>query len=92
MAYDFKPFEKKIKDIEERLVRELGSVRTGRAAPSVLDGVQVESYGTRMSISQVASISSEDARTLRITPYDVSQGKEIEKAIMQANLGLSVGA
>lgn len=92
MAYDFKSFEKKIKDIEERLGKELGSVRTGRAAPAVLDGVQVESYGARVGISQVASVSTEDARTLRITPYDSSQAKEIEKAIMQANLGLSVGA
>jgi len=92
MAYDFKTFEKKVKDIEERLGKELSSIRTGRAAPSVLDGVQVESYGTRMSISQVASIGTEDARTIRITPYDASQSKEIEKAIMLANLGLSVGA
>lgn len=91
MAYDFKIFEKRIKEIEEKVVKELGSVRTGRAAPAILDGVQVESYGTRMSISQVASVTIEDARTLRITPYDASQGKEIEKALTVANLGLSVG-
>ncbi len=91
MAYDFKSFEKKIKEIDEKLGRELGGVRTGRAAPAILDGVTVESYGTRMSINQVASITMEDARTLRITPYDAGQGKEIEKAITVANLGLSVG-
>ena len=92
MAYDFKPFEKRIKDIEERLGKELSGVRTGRATPAILDGIQVESYGSRMGISQVANISVEDARSLRITPFDPANAKEIEKAITQANLGLSVGA
>ena len=91
MAYDFKPFEKRIGEITERLGKELGSVRTGRAGPAILDGVQVESYGTRVPINQVANISIEDARTLRIAPWDMSIAKEIEKAITQANLGLSVG-
>jgi len=91
MAYDFKPLEKKIADITERLGRELSGVRTGRAAPSILDGVQVESYGARVPINQIATISVEDARTLRIVPWDASQGKEIEKAITASNLGLSVG-
>lgn len=92
MAYDFKPFEKRIKEIEERLIKELGGVRTGRAAPAILDGIQIESYGTRVPINQVANIGVEDARTLRITPWDSLAAKEIEKAIMVANLGLSVGA
>lgn len=92
MAYDFKPFEIKIKEIGERLQKELSGVRTGRASPAILDGIQVESYGSRMGISQVANIAAEDARSLRITPWDASMGKEIEKAITQANLGLSVGA
>jgi ribosome recycling factor len=92
MAYDFKPLEKKIGEITERLIRELSGIRTGRAAPMILDGITVESYGTRMPINQVANISVEDARTLRISPWDASQSKEIEKAITQANLGLSVGA
>jgi ribosome recycling factor len=92
MAYDFKPFEKRLKEIEERLVKDLGGVRTGRAAPAILDGVQVESYGTRMGVNQVATVTIEDARSLRVTPYDMSQTKEIEKAIMSANLGVSVGA
>ena len=91
LMYDFKPFEKKIADITERLTREFTTVRTGRANASILDGVQVESYGTRMPINQVATITSEDPRTLRVAPWDATLGKEIEKAIMQANLGLSVG-
>ncbi|MCX6820196.1 MAG: ribosome recycling factor [Candidatus Adlerbacteria bacterium] len=92
MAYDFKPFDARIKEISEHVVLEMAGIRTGRAAPTILDGVQVESYGTRMPINQVANISIEDARTLRITPWDASQAKEIEKAIVQANLGISVGA
>ncbi|HVV39129.1 MAG TPA: ribosome recycling factor [Candidatus Paceibacterota bacterium] len=92
MAYDFKPFEKKIAEITDRLGKELASVRTGRATPAILDGVMIESYGTRMMLSQVANISTEDARTLRIAPWDASNAKEIEKAIIQANLGLSVGS
>lgn len=92
MTYDFKPLERKIGEISERLVRELGGVRTGRAAPAILDGVMVESYGTRMPLNQLATVSIEDARTLRVSPWDASQAKEVEKAITMANLGLSVGA
>ena len=92
MAYDFKPFEKRISEILEHATRELAGIRTGRAAPAILDGVQVESYGSRVPIRQVANVSVEDARTLRIAPWDASLGKEIEKAITAANLGLSVGA
>ena len=92
MAYDFKPFEKRIKEIEERAARELAGIRTGRAAPAILDGVLVESYGTRVPIVQIASVTVEDARTIRVTPWDTGNAKEIEKAITVANLGLSVGA
>ena len=92
MAYDFKPFEKRIKEIEERAGKELSGIRTGRAAPAILDGVLVESYGTRVPIVQIATVNVEDARTIRITPWDMTNAKEIEKAITVANLGLSVGA
>lgn len=92
MAYDFKPFEKRIKEIEEKAGKEMAGIRTGRAAPAILDGVLVESYGTRVPVVQVGAVSVEDARTLRITPWDMGQVKEIEKAIMTANLGVAVGA
>jgi len=72
-------------------VHELGGIRTGRATPAILDSIQVESYGTRVPVNQIANISVEDARTLRIAPWDMSNAKEIEKAITVANLGLSVG-
>lgn len=90
MAYDFKPFEKKISEVVAHAQRELAGVRTGRAAPAILDGIQVESYGSRVAINTIAGISIEDARTLRVAPWDATLGKEIEKAITQANLGLSV--
>lgn len=92
MAYDFKAFEKRIGEIVAHAQKELAGIRTGRAAPAILDGVMVESYGSRVPITQVAGVSVEDARTLRIAPWDQSIAKEIEKAIVSANLGLSVGA
>jgi ribosome recycling factor len=92
MAYDFKPFEKRLKELEEKAGKELSGIRTGRAAPAILDGVLVESYGSRVPIIQLGSVSVEDARTLRISPYDQSVSKEIEKALTVANLGLSVGS
>ncbi len=90
MAYNFAPFKQSIKDLEDWLKKEFSSIRTGRATPTILDGVFVESYGARMAISQVGSIAIEGARSLRIAPWDMSQAKAIEKAIMVSNLGLSV--
>jgi ribosome recycling factor len=90
MAYNFLPFKQNIKDIEEWLKKEFSSIRTGRATPNILDGVFVESYGSKMPISQIGSISIEGARSLRISPWDMSQAKSVEKAIMVSNLGLSV--
>ena len=90
MAYDFKPFEKRIAELTDRLGKELASVRPGRATPAILDGVLVESYGSRMPVGQLATVSVDDARSLRIAPWDMQTSKEIEKAITNANLGLSV--
>jgi ribosome recycling factor len=92
MAYDFKPFDARLKEIEEHFIQDLSAVRTGRATPAILDTVQVEVYGTRMPVNQIASVTVEDARTLRIAPWNAADGKEIEKALTVANLGLSVGA
>jgi ribosome recycling factor len=68
---------------------ELTSVRTGRANPALLSTVQVESYGAKMPIEHVASITASDAKTLTITPWDKSQLQAIEKAIQVANLGFT---
>jgi ribosome recycling factor len=88
--YDFLPFKKKASAVEDWLKKELLSLRTGQATPALLDGVKVESYGTFAPISQLASITIEGPRTVRITPWDSSHVKEIEKAITIASLGVSV--
>ena len=92
MAYDFSHLSKGISETHEWFEKELAHVRTGRAAPQLLDSVMVESYGARVPINQVANVGVEDARTLRISPYDPSQVKEIEKAITVADLGVSVSS
>lgn len=90
MAYNLNVFKDKAKAVDTWLEKELTTVRTGRATPSILDSVMVESYGAYMGIAQVASITNEDPRTIRIVPWDHSQIKGIEKAITGANLGVSV--
>jgi len=76
--------------VGEFLSKEYSQLNIGRASPSVLDGVTVESYGSRVPLKNVANISIEDPKTLRIAPWDKSQIKDIEKAIVSSNLGLSV--
>ena len=90
MAYNFTPFKQSIKDTEDWLKKEFSSIRTGRAAPAILDSIKVDAYGGDMPINQVANISVEDARMLRISPWDATLSKAIEKAIMVSDLGLSV--
>lgn len=90
MAYDFSKFKKSIAGVEEWVKKEFSGIRTGQASPALLDGVKVDSYGTLSPLSQIGSVTGEGPRTLRITPWDASQTKEIEKAITLANLGVSV--
>ena len=68
---------------------ELSGVRTGRATPSLLNTVTVESYGSKMSLEHVASITVSDAKTLVISPWDKTQMGAIEKGIQVANLGFN---
>ncbi len=90
MSYDSAKLQKSIKETEEWLARELQGVRTGRATPTLLDSVKPEAYGVQTPLTQVASITVEDARTLRIVPWDKSLTKVIEKAIIEADLGVGV--
>jgi len=76
--------------IVEWLKAEYTSIRTSRAAPTILDGILVESYGSRMPINQLATVSIEDPKTLRVSPWDKAVAKDIDKAIRESNLGLSV--
>ena len=90
MAYNTQNFKNELKKVEEWLSKEYGSVHTGRATPMILDSISVESYGSYMPIKNIASVSIEDPKTLRIAPWDKNQIKNIEIAINGANLGLSV--
>lgn len=78
------------KKAEEWLRSEYSSLHTGRATPTVLDIINVEVYGAYQPVKNIASITVEDPKTLRVIPWDKTQTKEIEKAIQAANIGLSV--
>ena len=90
MQYNFSNFKVNLKKVEEFLGKEYNQLNIGRASPMVLDGVTVESYGSYVPLKNVASVSIEGPKTLRIAPWDKSLIKNIEKAIVSANLGLSV--
>lgn len=90
MSYTFSHLKTRTPAIEEWLRHEFASIRTGRATPSLLDGVQVQSYGSSSPISHVASVSIEGPKTLRIVPWDKTQIKAIESALHASNLGVSV--
>jgi ribosome recycling factor len=90
MQYNFSNFKTELKKAEEFLSKEYSQLNIGRASPMVLDGVNVESYGSYVSLKNVATVGIEDPKTLRIAPWDKSQIKGIEKAINASNLGLSV--
>jgi ribosome recycling factor len=71
------------------VTHELAKIRAGKANPAMLDGIQVSYYGAMSPLNQVSSITSQDARTLFIKPWEKGMIPEIEKAIMVANLGLT---
>lgn len=81
--------EKDISKAHEALKRELAKIRTGRAHPSLLESVRVEIYGSQMPISQCATVTAPEARMLTVKPWDKTQLKVIEKAIVQSPLGLN---
>jgi ribosome recycling factor len=66
----------------------LGRIRTGRASPSLLDGIEVVYYGNPTPLNQVASVNVEDARTLAISPWEKNIIPDIEKAILKSDLGI----
>ena len=73
----------------EAFKRELAKIRTGRAHPSLLDSIRVDAYGSPTPISQLATVNVPEARMLTIKPWDKSQVKAIEKALVQSPLGLT---
>lgn len=83
-------------EAEERMAKSLealqhnfNKIRTGRAHPSLLDGIRLDYYGAETPLNQLASINIEDARTLAVTAFDRSMTSAVEKAIMKADLGLN---
>lgn len=92
MNYDFKIFDGKIAGAREWLAREYAGLRTGRASPAILDGISVSVYGSMAPLKQVANVGIEDARTLRVSAWDASIIKDIERAITAANLGVGTTA
>lgn len=89
MANGYEEFEAKMKKTSELLSINFDSVRAGRANPAVLDQIHVDYYGVPTPIHQIASVSSPDARTLVIQPWDSSTLKPIEKAILASELGIN---
>jgi ribosome recycling factor len=84
-----KDAEGRMKKAVEVLSLNFNKIRTGRAHPSLLDGLMVNYYGTPTPLAQVGNINVEDARTLSISPWERNLVPEIEKAIMKSDLGLN---
>ena len=88
--------KKTLKDAEERmesailyLDEELAHIRAGRANVAILDAVRVDSYGSKVPLNQVATVSTPDARTIAIRPWDRKAIRDIEKAIMDSDVGVT---
>ena len=92
MAYSFTSVETNKAKILEWLASEYRSIQTGRATPQVLDLVHIDMYGARTAIAHAASVTIEDPRTIRVSPWDKTIIRDIEKAINDADLGLSVSS
>lgn len=88
MPYDFKKLEEKINTAVRWFESEVQSLRTGRANPALAENIKVEAYGAMQPLKNLASIMVEDARTLKIEPWDKSLLEVIEKGIRASNLGL----
>ena len=84
-----KDAEVRMEKCVEAFKNQISKIRTGRASPSLLDGIIVEYYGTPTPLRQLASVTVEDTRTLKINVFDRSMSPAVEKAIMASDLGLN---
>ena len=89
MAVDFKDYARRMDKALDHLQDEFGAVRAGRANAKVLDRITVEYYGSETPLNGIATISSPDARTLVISPWDTKLLKDIQKAIQTSDLGIN---
>ena len=86
---EYKVYEEKMRKSIDSVAADFASVRAGRANAAVLDRIMVDYYGSPTPIQQIAAISSPDARTLLISPWDKTSLKSIEKAIQNSDLGIN---
>lgn len=82
--------QEEFEKIKDFFKKEIGTLRTGRANPAMLDGVSVEAYGARSPLNTLANINVGDATSVTVAPWDKSVIKDIEKAIVEADLGLGI--
>src|SRR5260370_14089732 len=87
--FDINELKRRMQGATQSLKHELGGLRTGRAAASMLEPVQVDAYGTHMPLNQLATISVPEPRLLSVQVWDKSMVKAVAKAIVDSNLGLS---
>jgi ribosome recycling factor len=87
--FDFDSFKEQMQNAIDALGREFGRIRSGRASPALVEKVMVEAYGSEMPMSQVATISIPEARTIVIQPFDKGNLSNIERGIHKANLGVT---
>ena len=87
--FDINEVKRRMQGATQALKHELGGLRTGRAAASMLEPVQVEAYGSHMPLNQLATVSVPEPRLLSVQVWDKSMVKAVEKAIVDSNLGLS---
>lgn len=89
MSADSNELRRRMEGAVSALEKEFSGLRTGRASAALLDSVQVEAYGSHMPLNQVATVTVPEARMLAVKVFDSSQIKAVEKAIVNANLGLN---
>ena len=89
MSFDIKDLRRRMDGAIEALSKDLSGLRTGRASVNMLEPVMVDMYGSKMPLNQVANISVPEARLLMVSVWDATAVKAVEKAIMEAGLGLN---
>lgn len=87
-VYNFSQLKENGEKIKDWFKKEIVSLRTGRATPALVENLVVEAYSSRSPLQHVAAINVEDAKTIRITPWDTTVLKSIEQAIMESSLGV----
>ncbi len=88
-AFDLNDLKRRMQGAVSSLSKDLGSLRTGRASPALLDPIQVDAYGSMTPMAQVATVSVPEPRLLSISVWDRSMVTAVEKAIRESDLGLN---